>query len=179
MFLHLSVSHSVHGVCVYPSMHWADIPPQTYSSMHWGRHPPLGRHIPACTGADTPPACRHIPAYTGADTSPRADISQHALGQTSPWADISQHAHGQTSPWADISQHALGQTHPLGRHIPACTGPDTLPYPRRPLQRTVRILLECILVTKCILQLIWKHLIFTWIQDVCPDVTRVFYAADS
>ena len=39
MFLHLCVSHSVHGG-VYPSM-------------HWGKHP-LGKHIPACTGADTP-----------------------------------------------------------------------------------------------------------------------------
>ena len=40
MFLHLSVSHSVHGG-VYPSM---------LSS----RHQPPGRHIPACTGTDTP-----------------------------------------------------------------------------------------------------------------------------
>ena len=43
------------------------------------------------------------------------------------------HALGQTSPsWADISLHALGQTPPLGRRL---------------LLRTVRILLECILVT--------------------------------
>ena len=62
---------------------------QTYSSVHWGRHP-LGRHIPACTGADTPrqtyPSMhwgRHIPACTGTDTpprqtppSPRADTPQ-------------------------------------------------------------------------------------------------------
>ena len=58
MFLHLSVSHSVHrGGCVYPSM-------------HWGRHPrpprqtPPGRHTPS---ADHP-----------------SGASQHALGQTSP-----------------------------------------------------------------------------------------------
>ena len=75
MFLHLSVSHSVHRVCV--------------------GQPPSGRHIPACTGADGPLG-RHIPACTG------ADISQYALWQTLP--------------------------------------------PRRPLQRTVRILMECILV---------------------------------
>ena len=83
MFLHLSVSHSVHGGGgvsqhalgqtppgqTYPSMHWGrhptgthisqhalgQTPPQTYPSMRWDRHPPLGRHIPACTGADTPP----------------------------------------------------------------------------------------------------------------------------
>ena len=45
MFLHLSVSHSVHrgclpGACVYPSMHWADTP--------LGRHS-LGRHLPGQT----------------------------------------------------------------------------------------------------------------------------------
>ena len=76
MFLHLSVSHSVHRVCVgQPPLR------QTYPSMHWGRHPP---------------------------------------GQTYP------------------SMH-------WGRHIPVCTVADT-PTPRRPLQRTVRILMECILV---------------------------------
>ena len=62
---------------------------------------------------------------------------------------------GQTPPPpADISQHALEQTRPLSRHIPACTGADisqyalwqTPPPSRRPLQRTVRILMECILV---------------------------------
>ena len=77
MFLHLSVSHSVHRVCV---------------------------------------------------------------GQTPPPEDISQHALGQTPPWADISQHALGQTYP-SMH---CDRPP--PPPRRPLQWTVRILMECILV---------------------------------
>ena len=49
-----------------------------------------------------------------------------------------------------VSQHALGQTPPLGiyplpdRHPP---GRHT-PSPRRPLQRTVRILLKCILVSQ-------------------------------
>ena len=58
----------------------------------------------------------HIPVCTGADT-PRADISQYALWQTPP-----------------------GQTYPSmywGRHPPPG---------RRLLLRTVRILLECILV---------------------------------
>ena len=41
---------------------------------------------------------------------------------------------------ACVSQHALGQT-PPGRHPPLGRHP-----PRWPLQRTVRILLECILV---------------------------------
>ena len=92
MFLHLSISHSVHRGGVYPSMYWgrhprADIsqhalgqtpPGQTYPSMHWGRHTPPGRHIPACTGADTPP---------------QADISQHALGQTPPLATVADSTH--------------------------------------------------------------------------------------
>ena len=50
MFLHLSVSHSVHrggclpGVGVYPSMHWADIPPaDTPLADTPGRHPPRSR----------------------------------------------------------------------------------------------------------------------------------------
>ena len=77
----------------------------------------------------------------------------------SPWADISQHALGQTPPLADISQHALGQTRPTSRHIPACTGAD--PPPRRPLQRTVRILLECIPVKGYILALVES-----WINPV-------------
>ena len=58
-----------------------------------------------------------------------------------------------------VSQHALGQTPtladtPLGRHPPADPlGRHTLPgqtppSPRQPLQRTVRILLECILVRR-------------------------------
>ena len=61
-----------------------------------------------------------------------------------------------------VSQHALGQTTPLPSRHPAYTGTDSSmqhpsmhwgrhpPRPRRSLQRTVRILLECILV-KCVL----------------------------
>ena len=78
---------------------------------------------------------------------PWADISQHALGQIPPLGRHIPACTGADTPWADISQHALGQIPPLGRHIPACTGADT---PRWVLQRTVRILLECILVYWCI-----------------------------
>ena len=63
MFLHLSVSHSVHRVGV--SQHALGQTPlgrhphgQTYPSMHWPRHP-----------------------------TPQSDISQHALGQTFPLGD--------------------------------------------------------------------------------------------
>ena len=54
--------------------------------------------------------------------------------QTLPWAD---NPHGQTTPWADASQADTSWAEPLpGRH----------PSRRRPLQRTVRILLKYILV---------------------------------
>ena len=101
-FLHMSVSHSVHGGRVYSSMHWAGTPrgqtppvsrhpPDRHPLM--GRHPPgrtpcvsqyaLGqtapRCIPVCIGADTP-GC--IPVCIGADTPPC--VSEHALGQTPP-----------------------------------------------------------------------------------------------
>ena len=42
------------------------------------------------------------------------------------------------------SVHRRGGEHPLDTHTPWIPLP---PHPRRPLQRTVRILLECILVT--------------------------------
>ena len=103
-YVFTGIGFSVHGGGVFPSMHWGRHPPRAGISQHaLGQTLPMGRHIPACTGAD---------------------ISQHALGQTPPWADTSQHALGQTPPWADTSQHALGQTPPMGRHIPACTGAD-------------------------------------------------------
>ena len=56
MFLHLSVSHSV-------------LRGGRVSQHALGQTPSPGRHIPACTGADTP-LSRHIPACTGADTPP-------------------------------------------------------------------------------------------------------------
>ena len=72
MFLHLSVSHSVHR--------------GMYPRMHWGRHP-LGRHIPVCTGADIPLLGRHIPACTGVDTPPpptaTAEDGTHPTGMHS------------------------------------------------------------------------------------------------
>ena len=63
MFLHLSVSHSDHGVCV------CHTPP--------GRHPPLGRHPP---WADTPQG-RHPPAQCMLGYTPPA---QYMLGYTPP-----------------------------------------------------------------------------------------------
>ena len=62
--------------------------------------------IRTCTGTDTPPRGIHIPACTRADT-PRADISQHVLGQTPP---------GQTPPSGETAIAADG-THPTGMHF--------------------------------------------------------------
>ena len=63
------------------------------------------------------------------DRHPRADTPRAGTPLVDThWAD---------TPWADT---------PLGRHPPRQTPPLHPPPPRRPLQRTVRILLECILV---------------------------------
>ena len=79
MFLHLSISHSVHRgeVCIpactgadtpgqtYPSMHWGRHPPgQTYPSMHWGRHTP-GQTYPSMHWGRHPPP----PMATAADST--------------------------------------------------------------------------------------------------------------
>ena len=64
------------------------------------------------------------------------------------WADSppGRHPLGRHLPWADapLGRHPSGQTAPLGRH-PLGAG-QISPLPRQPLQLTVRILLECILV---------------------------------
>ena len=100
-----------------------------------GRHP-LGRHNPGihpqkATAADSFHRCLSfcsqgecIPACTTADTS-QADTPPPR--QTPP----------RQKP-LPLGRHPLGR-HPPGRHPWADT-------PRQPLQRTVRILLECILV---------------------------------
>ena len=122
------------GVCqsfcsrgVYPSMHAA------------------GGCIPACTRQGV---C--ITAYTGQGVY----LCMHwqgvcipaCTGQTGVYPSMhwGRHPPGRP-PWADITR--------LGRHPPGQTPPqaDTPPpraddLPRRPLQRTVRIILECILV---------------------------------
>ena len=101
MFLHLSVSHSVHeGVS---------------ASVHAGIHPP-GR-------------------YTRSRYTPLVHPRQvHPPARDTPW-----------------QKHSLADTHtPLaGTHTPLAgthTPSAGTPPPRRSLQRTVRILLECFLV---------------------------------
>ena len=117
MFLHLSVILFI-GKGVYPSMHLGrHYLGQTYPSMHWRRHnpPPLGRHIPACTGAD--PLVRHPTMHWGRHP-PWADISQDALGQTPPLGRHIPVCTGAVTPQADT---------PPSRHIPSCTRADTPP----------------------------------------------------
>ena len=73
MFLHLSVSHSVHGGGVSVSVHAGIHPP--------GRHPPsLGRHppCPVHAGIHTPPC----PLHAGIDMATAAD-STHPTGMHS------------------------------------------------------------------------------------------------
>ena len=52
---------------------------QTYPSMHWGRHLP-GRHIPACTGADTPPQTATVADGTHSTGMHSCFISELAVG---------------------------------------------------------------------------------------------------
>ena len=111
MFLHLSLSHSVHeggGVVVS-------------ASVHAGIHP-LGRppHDPTkCMLGYTPP----LSACWNTHTHPaQCMLDTHNPPLPSAWWD----------------------THPPTQ----CMVGYIPPSPRRPLQRTVRILLECILVFK-------------------------------
>ena len=73
-------------------------------------------------------------------------VSQHALGQTPP--------SGQTPPcaeppsWVDTPTPTPGRHHPHRADTPWVDTPLHTDTPRWPLQRTVRILLEYILVTK-------------------------------
>ena len=80
-------------------------------------------------------ACVKSSVHGGVSASVHAGI--HPLGRPSP-AD--------TPPWADTLPP--GKHTPLGSTPPGSTPPREahLPSPRRSLQRTVRVLLECFLV---------------------------------
>ena len=77
MFLHLSVSHSVHrgGRAVNPSMHWADTPPL-------GRHP-LGRHLPGKILLGQILLGRHPPGHNPSGQTP---LGRHPLVFNLCWA---------------------------------------------------------------------------------------------
>ena len=136
--VHRRVSASVHAGIHNPQADthpfWADSPP--------GRQPqadttPLGRY----PWADTPTG--QIPHPLGRHQL----LGRHPRGRHPHWTDTPLGRHlpwqtplGQTPPWSDPPQAdtpCVRQT-PLGRH--------PRPPSRRLLQRTVRILLECILV---------------------------------
>ena len=131
MFLHLSVSHSVHG-WVSGRHPWADTSLGRhllgrYPPTPLGRHP-LGKHPWADTPGETPP--RQTPLWTDTPLGrhPQADTQADTPLPSACWDT---HTHNLPS--------ACWDTHPP---LPsACC--DT-PHPsRRQLQRTVRILLEC------------------------------------
>ena len=78
---------------------------------------------------------------------------EFCLGGVYPSMHWGRHPQGQTpTPWADTTRgrHPLGKIPPPNAcwdtHLPAQCILGYTPLPRRPLQRTVRILLECILV---------------------------------
>ena len=119
IFLHLSVSHSVHGgggcipACTGQTP-LLGVQPHSLGRHPPGRHPP-GRHLPlADTPRQTPPG-RHIP------------LGRHPLVR-------------HNAPWADT---------PLDRHPQAGTPPGQTPPCWQLLQQVVRTLLECILVMTC------------------------------
>ena len=67
----------------------------------------------------------------------------HPLADT-PWTDTpGRHPPQVDTPWAETPPRSR---HPLGRNPPKQTPLSMQTPPRPPLQRTVRILLECILV---------------------------------
>ena len=113
MFLHLSVSHSVHRGVSAP--------------VHAGIHTPLGRHP---TRRQTP-----LSRHPQADPPGRHPLGRHPPRKT-PQED---------PPQADTPRPGRhlppGKHPPLGKHSPGRHPPS-----RRLLLRTVRILLECILV---------------------------------
>ena len=129
MFLQASVCPQGEGVCL--SACWDTTPHP------WSRHPPGSRHTPT---ADTPPEQTPPKADTplGADT-PR---SRHTPPEQTPFR--SRYPPEQTPPRTDTPQ----SRHPLrGDTTPGADTHTPSPRERRPLLRTVRILLECILVS--------------------------------
>ena len=99
--------------------------------------------------------------------TPQADhpLGQIPTGQTPPWTDIPSGQTpppGETSPWAD--------TPLLGRH----------PSNRRLLRRTVRILLECILVVEMVIvapmnRKLWCHVFNVIIGHRMTPGTQSFH----
>ena len=84
---------------------------------------------------------------------PGGDVCLSACWDTTPWEQKPPHPPEQPAPPPEQT-HPLEQTTTRSRHPPPGADPpgtDTPPEqtPPRPLLRTVRILLECILVLNC------------------------------
>ena len=111
----------------------------------------------------------------------RGCLPQCMLGYTPPWAD--------TLPWVDTPQ---ADAPSLGRHPPhwadtplwvdtpsqtdTPSQADTSPTSRRLLQRTIRVLLECILVfaSFCVISFLFVFLIFGTLSWFCSNVLFSF-----
>ena len=137
----VGVSASVHAGIPHPpgSRHppWSTHPPeQTPRS----RHTPGSRH---CPGADTLQSRHPQSRHPLEQTPPRS--RRHPLEQTPPGADIPPLE--QTPPRADTpgADTPPEKKTPPGADTPSEQNPTP---PMRPLLRTVRILLECILVVQ-------------------------------
>ena len=150
MFLHLSVI-LFSGVCLTqrPAVHCPlGRHPTPWADTSFWQTLPLGRQPPGQTPQADIPLSRHPPWV---DTPTWADTL--LSGQTPPFGQT-HYSLGRHPP---LGRHTPEQTPaPLGRHFPWADTPSPLSdnlspgrhHPsRRPLQRTVRILLECILVS--------------------------------
>ena len=127
----------------------------------WGCLPQcmLGYHTPQeqtpnPPGADTPLRSRHTPwsRHPPEQTPPQEQTpprSRHPLGEDTPRADTPPGADTPDTPAPLGADTPSPSRHPLGSRPPGSRPPPREQTPRpeiRPLLRTVRILLECILV---------------------------------
>ena len=93
MFLHVSVSHSVHSGESAPLQAGIHLPGET---------PPLGRHACGQTSLRTDTLLRQTPS--GKTPSGKTPLGRHPLGRH-PWADT-----------LSDTTDTVGGTHPTGMH---------------------------------------------------------------
>ena len=134
MFLHLSVSHSIHGRGggYLPHTHWADTP--------WADNPPADTQRQTNPPGQTPPI-RHTPL--GRHPPSRHPLGRHPLGRHPPDQCMLGFTPLANACWGTppCPVHAEIHTHPA-----QCMLGYTLSCWDTVNKRAVRILLECILV---------------------------------